>query len=651
MSKFLEYRQSVLNYFDSCISFAVKNGYGASIGTIKEGKKKVQENKLVILTCGEMKKGKSSLLSALLEDTKLFPVDIEVTTCLVTMVSYAEQEKITVVLEDDNGTEHSLIITRDEIAEYVTEQKNQHNAKSAKMILVETPNPKLKNGFVFVDTPGIGSLNPEHSQVTYSFLPRADVVLFVSDATAPLTQPELSFLKLIKNYCGNILYVLTKKDLEPDYQTIIESNKKKIHEVTELPDNRILIVPVSSRAKLAYLETGKERMLKTSNFELFEKLMWDIIYKNRAAIIMRPPLKALGEVLKSINSDIYVNETANSGNSDKFKELTDKLTELQEEKQLLLSNNSYWQNDAAQYIKKISTQTDVAIDAFMKDTLNYLNEQLKNPKNISNPNPLLSDIVGMITNMSIQLQSKIESDLNDFKEKFEQITNINFQFEANENLFKVENVDFELKTLSKLDKVVDGGRIISSTSFGVTSVGTLAGGLIGGVLGLFGGIAGAIYGAQVGAGLGAALGGAVGTVKGASHALKDPSFHTEPKVRGEITKYIQSNCMSWKKNIPNYLNDIQSSYISNLRDGIENSKKRIDQNINLMKTSMEKSKTEQAEDRKKYQLIRMEFNNVMANYSKIISIDVSDDSERPEIITTPTDKKEAGAILHNPLDE
>jgi predicted GTPase len=651
MTKFLEYRHNVLSVFDSCITFAEKNGYGASVNNMQDSRKKVEDNKLVILTCGEMKKGKSSLLTALLEDPGLFPVDIEVTTCLVTMVSYAEQEKITVILEDEDGKEQSQTITRDEISDYVTEQRNQHNTKNAKLILVETPNPRLKNGFVFVDTPGIGSLNPEHSQVTYSFLPRADVVLFISDATMPLTQPELNFLNLIKNYCSNVLYVLTKKDLVPDFQAIMDSNKQKIQEVTQIPQNKIMMVPVSSRAKLSYLETGKERLLKTSNFEMFEKLMWDVIYRNRATIIMFPPLKVLGGELKSINNDIYVHETASSGNADQFKELSDKLTALQEEKQSLLSNNSYWQNDALQHLKKVSLQTDTTIDSFMKDTLAYLNSQLKNPKNISNPQPLLSDIVGMLTNMSIQLQGQIQSELMTFKEAFEEKTSFNFQIEQENNLLNVDEVDFNLKTLSKLDKVVDGGRIISSTTFGLTSAATVAGGIIGAVLGLFGGVAGAIIGAQYGATIGGTLGGAVGTVKGTSRVLKDPAYHTEPQVRNEITRYIQTNCMSWKKSTSMYLSNIQASYIESLKFGIETSKKQIDDNISLMKVSMERTKTELAEDRKKFQLIRQEFNNIMAGYTKILQVNVADDSERPEIRVANPVEKEEGPNLYSHLEE
>jgi predicted GTPase len=141
MSKFLEYKKNILNYFDDCIAFAKKNDYQSSAQVMLEKKKKIEEDKMVVLTCGEMKRGKSSMLCALLEDEELFPVNVAVATCLVTMVSYAEVEKITVVLEDEDGNETSKIITRNEIADYVTEQGNASNYKKAKLMLIETPNP------------------------------------------------------------------------------------------------------------------------------------------------------------------------------------------------------------------------------------------------------------------------------------------------------------------------------------------------------------------------------------------------------------------------------------------------------------------------------------------------------------------------------
>lgn len=636
MSKFMEYKKGVLNYFDDCISFAKKNGYGDNASAMKGFRDKVEEDKIVVLTCGEMKRGKSSLLSALLEDEQLFPVNIAVATCVVTMVSYAPVEKVTVVLEDGKGRETSKVITRDEISDYVTEQKNVSNHKKVKLMVIETPNEKLKNGFVFVDTPGVGSMNPEHSQITYGFLPGADVVLFVSDATAPLTEPELGFLKQIKSQCSNILFPLTKKDLEANFQTIIDTNRDKIHQFTDIPEEKIHIIPISNSAKLSYMKSGRERMLKSSNYEVFEKIMWDMIYKNRANIVFFPPLKQLVDELKKIEKDIYVNETALSGNTEEMKQLKDKLVQLSNQKQDLLSNASGWQLDIQKEVEGIIYSTDRIIDRFYDSAMAYLYNQLQNPQNISDPTALLNGVVCMLSNASIEISNEVFSKISGIKESFEEKSGINFYEEEDRDLFSVKDVDFSLKKLSVADKIVDNGRTIGMTSMGVTAVGSVAGAVIGGVVGLFGGPIGAIAGAK----LGAMMGGAAGTLQGTIKVLKQPVYHNEFQVRNEITRYITNNCNTWRKEMPRCLKDIKDNLIITLRKGIEDNKITLDNDIAHIKEVAEYTQKQQLDGKLKYQKIREEFVALSQRFSALIKAKVEDDSERPTISSSVSVKQE-----------
>lgn len=635
MSQFMEYKKSILNYFDDCISFAEKNGYQENASTVKGFRNKVEEDKMVVLTCGEMKRGKSSLLSALLEDEQLFPVDVAVTTCVVTMVSYGDAEKVTVVLEDEKGRETSTVITREEISDYVTEQKNGSNHKRVKLMLIETPNEKLKNGFVFVDTPGVGSMNPEHSQITYAFLPRADVVLFVSDATSPLTEPELGFLKQTKNLCSNILFPLTKKDIEANYQDIIDTNIEKIHQYAEIPKEKIVMLPVSSTAKLSYLKSGRERMLKASNYEVFEKVMWDMIYKNRANIVFFPPMKQLAEELKKIEKDIYVNETAFGGNSEEMKSLKDKLVQLSNQKQELLSNASSWQVDIQKKVEGIIYSTDRIIDKFYDSTMAYLYSQMQNPRNVADPTGLLNEVICMLSNASIEMSNEVFTKISDIKESFEKKSGINF-YEDDRELFSVKDLDINLKKLSAVDKLVDNGRTIGMTSMGVTAVGSVTGAVIGGVIGFFGGPIGAIAGAK----LGAMLGGAAGTLHGTVKVLTQPVYHNEAQVRNEITRYITNNCSTWRKEIPRGLIEIKDNLIIALRKGIEENKITLDNDIAHLKEVAEYTQKQQQEGKLKYQKIREEFVALSQRFAAIIKAKVEDDSARPTVSSSAAMEQE-----------
>ncbi|NER05228.1 MAG: dynamin, partial [Okeania sp. SIO3C4] len=179
-------------------------------------------------------------------------------------------------------------ITREEISDYVTEQKNKNNTKNARMLVIESPNPQLENGLLLVDTPGVGSLNTNHTDITYTFIPNADVILFVSDVYAPLSQPELDFVKMIREHNQNIVYVTTKIDRIDDSKTqmIVENNRQKLAKISQCSPDEITIIPVSSKNKLDYLKTGDKEDLEDSNFPKLEDKIWQILNQEKGYILL-----------------------------------------------------------------------------------------------------------------------------------------------------------------------------------------------------------------------------------------------------------------------------------------------------------------------------------------------------------------------------
>lgn len=69
-------------------------------------------------------------------------------------------------------------------------------------------------GLVFIDSPGTNSIIKEHQNKTEKFLSRTDIVLFVTSAERPLTESEITFLRLVsKTWKRNLVVVLNKTDL------------------------------------------------------------------------------------------------------------------------------------------------------------------------------------------------------------------------------------------------------------------------------------------------------------------------------------------------------------------------------------------------------------------------------------------------------
>ncbi len=68
-------------------------------------------------------------------------------------------------------------------------------------------------GVALVDTPGTNAILRQHQALTEGFLPRADLVLFLTSADRPFTESERQFLELVKRWGRSVLMVVNKADL------------------------------------------------------------------------------------------------------------------------------------------------------------------------------------------------------------------------------------------------------------------------------------------------------------------------------------------------------------------------------------------------------------------------------------------------------
>ncbi|MGB6297369.1 MAG: dynamin family protein [Rivularia sp. (in: cyanobacteria)] len=347
MTTYEEQKQKVLNLIKYIIKLANSLKRTEIANALEEAQKHLDKEQLSIVACGEFKQGKSTFLNAILNETDIFPVDIDIATNVVSTISYSEEEKITVI-RGEIGKGEAKQISRAEIPKYVTEQGNQENFQKTQMVTIESPNPQLKKGLILVDTPGVSSLSTEHTALTYTFIPNADAVLFISDAFAPLSQKELDFItEKIYPHCQNIIFVLTKIDAVNDYEKIIDSNRKKLVQRLYIPSDKITIVPVSSKNKLDYLKSQDEEDLQDSNFEALESEIWQLITQQRGKILLAKAVAEIAKALSNLQMPLKAElSTHSEKNKQKTQPRTEKLkaqfTETQQRYQNLLENNADW---------------------------------------------------------------------------------------------------------------------------------------------------------------------------------------------------------------------------------------------------------------------------------------------------------------------
>jgi ribosome biogenesis GTPase A len=169
---------------------------------------KLADSVVYVAVIGEFKRGKSSLINALLGD-EVLPTGVTPVTAAPTLVRFGKVPRATVRLSDD--TEIPIGVA--ELPNYITEAGNPGNLRGVREVVVEHPSPLLGPGIVLADTPGTGSVHAHNTQSTAAFLPRVDVALLVLSVTAPLSEAEAHLLTAVGETAARAAVCLNKVDL------------------------------------------------------------------------------------------------------------------------------------------------------------------------------------------------------------------------------------------------------------------------------------------------------------------------------------------------------------------------------------------------------------------------------------------------------
>ncbi|WP_061809005.1 dynamin family protein [Rossellomorea vietnamensis] len=192
--------------------------------------KDLENDKMMITILGEFKRGKSSLLNAILKQP-ILPVDVLPATAVVSEIHHGNQGKWKIHKND--GTVEEKDLNRKELEAYTFE--GDHDHKLIHRMELALPIPFDNKGTVLVDTPGIGDLNEHQFDVTYSYIPRSDLILFVLNASSPLSKSEFMYLKetVMNLKHGEIAFVLNFKDRvdEDEVEEIEEYVEKKLQKI------------------------------------------------------------------------------------------------------------------------------------------------------------------------------------------------------------------------------------------------------------------------------------------------------------------------------------------------------------------------------------------------------------------------------------
>ena len=153
---------------------------------------------------------------------------------------------------------------------------------------------ELLRDVAIVDTPGTNAILREHEEITSHFVPRADLVLFVTSADRPFTETERAFMERIRDWGKKVVVVLNKVDLLSDGQVDEQVGFVRAG-VERLLGFRPTVFPVSARLALQARDAsdGGERdaARQASRFEVLETFVSETLdERGRLALKLASPL-------------------------------------------------------------------------------------------------------------------------------------------------------------------------------------------------------------------------------------------------------------------------------------------------------------------------------------------------------------------------
>ncbi len=263
--------------------------YAPIIAAIVQLRRRLADGRFHLAVLGQFKRGKSTLINALLGDAVL-PTAVVPLTAIPTFIRSGDALQATVQYIDDRPAEVLTTAGASDLARFishfVTETENPKNRLGVSQVEVIHPARIVGQGLVLIDTPGIGSTFRHNTEATLNFLSQCDAALFLVSADPPITEVEVEFLKQVRDKVPRIFFIMNKADYldVQDREAVVRFLRTVLSEHAGF-DHDPLIFCVSALAALRAKQENNETALTQSGLVEVEKHLLNFLIREKSAAL------------------------------------------------------------------------------------------------------------------------------------------------------------------------------------------------------------------------------------------------------------------------------------------------------------------------------------------------------------------------------